>query len=53
MSDYDLIIRGASVVTPGGVGKLDLGIKDGIIASLGEAVFGSTEADLEDRKSVV
>ncbi len=47
MSDFDLIIRGASVVLPHGVDKLDLGIKDGLITSLGRAVFGSTDADLD------
>ncbi len=47
MSDYDLIIRGASVVLPQSVDKLDLGIKDGVIAALGTAVFGSTDADLD------
>ncbi len=47
MSDFDLIIRGASVVRPGDTSKLDLGIKDGRITALGEAVFGSTAADLD------
>ncbi len=47
MSDFDLIIRGASVVLPDRVEKLDLGIKDGLIAALGTAVFGSTDADLD------
>ena len=42
MSDFDLIIRGGTVVRPEGVGKLDLGIKDGLITALGNAVFGST-----------
>ena len=47
MSDFDLIIRGASVVLPTSVEWLDLGIKDGLIAALGTAVFGSTDADLD------
>ena len=47
MSDFDLIIRGASVVLPYGVDKLDLGLKDGVIAAMGMAVFGSTDADLD------
>ena len=47
MSDIDLIIRGASVVLPDGVDKLDLGLKDGVIAAMGTAVFGSTDADLD------
>ena len=47
MSDFDLIIRGGSVVRPDGVAKLDLGIKDGLITALGNAVFGSTDSDLD------
>ncbi len=47
MSDFDLIIRGGSVVRPDGVAKLDLGIKDGVITALGNAVFGSTDSDLD------
>ncbi len=47
MSDFDLIIRGASVVLPASVDRLDLGIKDGVISALGTAVFGSTDADLD------
>lgn len=50
MSDYDLIIRGGSVVRPEGVAKLDIGVKDGVITSLGNAVFGSTESDLDATK---
>ena len=33
MSDFDLIIRGSSVVRPEGVAKLDVGIKDGQITA--------------------
>jgi allantoinase len=47
MSDYDLIIRGGSVVRPQGAEKLDLGIRDGQITALGNAVYGSTDADLD------
>jgi allantoinase len=47
MSDFDLIIRGGTVVQPEGAAKLDLGIKDGQITALGNAVFGSTAADLD------
>ncbi len=47
MSDFDLIIRGGSVVRPEGVAKLDIGIKDGQITALGNAVFGSTGSDLD------
>ena len=47
MSDFDLIIRGGSVVRPEGVAKLDIGVKDGQITALGNAVFGSTLSDLD------
>ena len=47
MSDFDLIIRGGSVIRPDGVAKLDLGIKDGVVTALGNAVFGSTDSDLD------
>jgi allantoinase len=47
MSDFDLIIRGGTVVRPEGAEKLDIGIKDGVITALGNAVFGSTDADLD------
>ena len=47
MSDFDLIIRGGTVVRLDGVAKLDIGIKEGIITALGNAVFGSTSADLD------
>ena len=47
MSDFDLIIRGGSVVRPDGVAKLDIGVKDGQITALGNAVFGSTVSDLD------
>lgn len=47
MSDFDLIIRGGTVVRPEGVEKLDIGIKDGVITALGNTVFGSTSSDLD------
>ncbi len=47
MSDFDLIIRGGTVVRPDGASKLDLGIKDGEITALANTVFGSTDADLD------
>ena len=47
MSDFDLIIRGGNVVLPTHVSSQDIGIKDGIITAMGEAVFGSTDADLD------
>ena len=47
MSDFDLIIRGASVVLPHAVDRLDLGLEDDLIAAMGMAVFGSTDAELD------
>jgi dihydropyrimidinase len=32
--DYDLLIRGGTVVTPSGAERLDIGIKDGVITEL-------------------
>ena len=34
MERYDLIVRNGSVVLPDGVKKVDVGIKDGIIAAI-------------------
>lgn len=47
MSDFDLIIRGGRAVLPEGEQPLDVGIRDGRIAALAPAVFGSTDADLD------
>ena len=40
---FDTIIKSARVVTPGGVGFCDIGIKDGIIAALATSLDGADE----------
>lgn len=47
MSDFDLIIRGGAVAGAEGMMAADVGIRDGIIASLGETVLGSADAELD------
>ncbi|AIQ56889.1 allantoinase [Paenibacillus borealis] len=45
---YELIIRNGDVVLPGEVRKLDIGVKDGRIAALGEALQGSPNTAIID-----
>ncbi|WP_306766052.1 allantoinase AllB [Paenibacillus sp. IHB B 3415] len=45
---YELIIRNGDVVLPGEVRKLDIGVKDGRIAALGEALHGSPATTIID-----
>jgi allantoinase len=45
---YELIIRNGEVVLPGEVRKLDIGVKDGRIAALGEALQGSQDTRIID-----
>ncbi len=33
---FDLLVRGGRVVTPGGTGLLDVGVRDGVIAEVGD-----------------
>src|ERR1700742_4499771 len=40
---FDLVIRGATVVTPGRREAADIGIADGKIAQVGGAMTGATE----------
>ena len=42
---YDLVIRGADIVTPAGPVQADLGIKNGRIAELGRELSGQTVID--------
>ncbi len=35
MSEFDLVVTGADVVTPSAVRRLDIGVRDGVIAALG------------------
>lgn len=43
----DLLLRNGIVVTPGGAGRLDVGIADGRIIWLGDARYGADEARQE------
>lgn len=43
MKTFDLLLKGASVVCPEGVRKIDIGVKNGIIAELGVLDGGSAE----------
>jgi N-acyl-D-aspartate/D-glutamate deacylase len=45
MSDFDLVIRGGTVIDGSGGARVvgDVGIKDGLIAELGQALGGGTE----------
>ena len=47
--DYDLIVRGAAVVRPGGSEPADVALSDGVIAALGPAgaLSGSAVAELD------
>ena len=40
---FDTIIRGARVVTPGGVSNCDIGIEGGVITALGTRLDGAAE----------
>lgn len=42
---FDVIVRGAQVVTPDGVRRVDIGVTDGRIAELGEELTGGAEVD--------
>jgi dihydropyrimidinase len=43
--DFDLVVRGGTVVTPDGTGRLDAGIRDGRIARLGGGMAAGRELD--------
>ncbi len=45
MADYDLVVRGGTVVTGADVVRADVGIRGGRIAAVGEALAGATELD--------
>ena len=47
---YDLVIRGGTVVVPGGPAQLEIGIRQGRIASLGQGLpAGLSEIDATNR----
>jgi dihydropyrimidinase len=45
MSEFDLVVRGGTVVTAGDTFRADIGIRDGRIAALGERLAGAEEID--------
>ena len=47
MAEYDLIIRGGSVVSAGGVEVADVAVKDGKIAAVGPDLHGSAAEELD------
>ena len=50
MSDrYDLAIRGGTVLTPSGAVEIDIGVRDGRIAALGNVDAGQADATFEAR----
>ena len=40
MADYDLVIRGGTVVTAADTYRADVGVRDGRIAAIGEKLDG-------------
>jgi dihydropyrimidinase len=44
-SEYDLVVRGGTVVTAGSSGECDVGISDGRVAQLGGSMRGRRELD--------
>ncbi|MEX2644388.1 MAG: dihydropyrimidinase [Acetobacterales bacterium] len=50
MADFDLVVRGGTVVTAEGTARCDVGIRDGRIAALGiDLPPGARELDAKDR----
>ena len=50
MSDYDLVIRNGTVVTAADTTVCDIGIKDGVVATLGRGLgAGAREIDASGR----
>ena len=49
MSDYDVIVRGATAVTPEGPADLDVGISDGRIAALEPELVAASQRALRVR----
>src|SRR3984885_9235798 len=47
MADYDLVIRGGTVVTAADTFRADVGIRDGRIAALGEKLDGAETLDAD------
>ncbi len=47
MSDFDTLLRGAAIVTGGGVTQGDIGVVDGRIAAVGAMVAGSAREEID------
>ena len=47
MSDYDLIVRHATLATPEGVRVADLAVSDGVIAAIDEDLSGTAAGELD------
>ena len=45
MADYDLVVRGGTVVTPADMFRADVGVRDGRIAAVGEKLDGAQVLD--------
>lgn len=44
--DYDLIVRGGTVVTPAGTAVADVGVRDGLIAAVAPNLAGTAQREL-------
>jgi allantoinase len=49
MNDFELILRGGTVITPEGVNRSDVGIAEGNIIALGKELSGSTQEEIDAR----
>src|SRR5215210_3582674 len=47
MATYDLIIRNATVVTPGGISRADIGVSDACMAAIAPEVEGAGKEELD------
>lgn len=45
MADYDLVVRGGTVVTGSDTMRADVGIRDGRIAAVGDRLEGASVLD--------
>ncbi len=45
MADYDLVVRGGTVVTAADTVRADIGIRNGRIAAVGDSLHGETQLD--------
>ena len=47
LSGYDLLIRGGTVVTPGGTARADVGVADGAVAAVAPALEGGASKEID------